>query len=405
MNLNFRRIFQSPSLSCLWLGQIISQSGDSIYQIGLLWLTLELSGSESITGLVAMSAYLPAVLLALFTGVAADRWNRKTIMLSADALRALLVIAVPLAFYFGCLNPLFLALNAFAIAIAAAFFNPARDSIIPQIVPRQGLLQANSLIQTSWQFSLLLGPAAAGLLLSLVGKINLFLAVSIAYFISFIFILGIKPKIDAVKVPRKGFGLTEIKEGLVYVIRQPVILPLLLITIADNIFIMGPAIVGAPVFVQEELGLGVREYAGIQFCYAVGMLIGTAGLLAVGDKFKKGQILLVGMVLDGITFAPLFFVKTYFAMVITIIVHSTAIPMLTVTRASLIQKIVPPNMTGRVFALVNMAVVGMSAVSAGITGFALEAVGARWVFMIIAVGGGLCGVFGWIWAKELKNTG
>jgi DHA3 family macrolide efflux protein-like MFS transporter len=381
---------------------MFSQSGDSIYQIGLLWLVLELSGSEAITGLVAMSSYLPAVLLALYVGVVADRKDRRRIMLTADAIRTLLVLLVPIAFAFGFLTPVFLAINAFAIAVTASFFNPARDSLVPQIVPPNGLLRANSLIQTSWQFSLLLGPAIAGLLLHVVGKIHLFSFNSLAYFFSFscvFFIVSGK----RTQVSRRDWGISEIKEGLIYVVKQPVILPLLLITIADNLFIMGPAIVGTPVFVKRELGLGAEAYAAIQACFAVGMLIGTAGLLTVGHRFKKGQLLLTGMVLDGITFIPLFFVHSLLGMVITIVIHSLAIPLLTVSRTSIIQDIVPANLTGRVFALVNMAVVGMSAISAGIVGFALESWGAPTVFLIIGLGGGFCGAIGWAFAVSLRG--
>lgn len=372
--------------------------------IGLLWLALELSGSESVTGLVAMASYLPAVFLALFAGVAADRGDRKRIMLTADAARTLLVLVIPAAYLMGVLNPMLLGINGFTIAIAAVFFNPARDSIIPQIVPRNGLLRANSLIQTSWQFSLLLGPGIAGVLLHLVGKIHLFTADSAAYLLSFLFILVIRPAHRERRIHQRGIGFREIKEGLNYIVKHPVILPLLLITVADNLFIMGPAIVGEPVFIREELGLGASSFALIKICYAIGMLLGTGGLIVVGERFKGGKILLVGMIMDGITFIPLFFVKTLFGMGVTLTIHSLAIPLLTVSRASLIQKIVPSEMTGRVFSLVNLAVVGMSAVSAGITGFALEAWGARTVFLVIGMGGGLCGVIGWIFAKELKRA-
>ncbi|MDH3884891.1 MAG: MFS transporter, partial [Desulfobacterales bacterium] len=65
----FQKIFQNRNLALLWLGQMASQSGDSIYQIGLLWMVLELSGSTSVTGMVAMASYLPAVLLSMVAGV------------------------------------------------------------------------------------------------------------------------------------------------------------------------------------------------------------------------------------------------------------------------------------------------------------------------------------------------
>ena len=74
------------------------------------------------------------------------------------------------------------------------------------------------------------------------------------------------------------------------------IFPLLLITIADNLLIMGPAIVGTPVFVKKTLGLDAEAYATIMACFAIGPLIGTAALLLFGGRFKKRHILLTGMV-------------------------------------------------------------------------------------------------------------
>ena len=386
----------------LWFGQLISQSGDSIYQIGLLWLVLDISGSESITGLVAMAAYLPAVVLSLTAGVSADRGDRRRIMLGSDVIRCLVVLLIPLLFFLDYLNPWFLAVNAFAIAIAATFFNPARDAIVPQLVPSTGLLRANSLIQTSWQFSLLLGPAIAGFLIHLAGNISLFTVVSGAYAISFLSIYLIRMQSQTAKPVSKGFGFAELKEGLTFVIRHKVLLPLLLITIADNIFIMGPAIVGTPVLVKNNLGHGAEAYALIQGCYAIGMLIGTAGLLWVGNKFGKGKILLTGMFFDGLTFIPIFWVQSISALAIIIVIHSLAIPLLTISRTSMIQNIVPEHLTGRVFALVNLSVVGMSAISAGITGFVVEAIGVKPLFLVIGIGGTLCGCIGWIFAKKLK---
>jgi len=402
-DLNLRNIFQNRNLTFLWIGQMVSQSGDSIYQIGLMWLVLSLTGSESVTGLVAMASYLPAVLISLYAGVVADRYNRRKIMLSADAVRAIIVLAVPVAFMFGFLNPVLLGINAFALAIAATFFNPARDSFIPQIVPKDGLMRANSLIQTSWQFSLLLGPALAGLLLYSVGNVNLFAVDSLAYAASFIFILLIRHRPAAESSFREKPGIHEIREGLVWVLKHPVILPLLLITIADNLFIMGPAIVGTPVLIKKDLGLGAEAYALIMGCYAVGMLLGTAGLITIGHRFRKGKVLLVGMMLDGLTFIPIYFVTSIEALALIIVIHSLSIPMLTVTRASLIQSLVPRKMTGRIFALVNLSVVGMSALSAGMSGFALELWGARTVFLIIGIGGALCGLLGWIFAVNLRR--
>jgi MFS family permease len=379
-----------------------SMSGDMIYEIGLLWVTLELTGSETTTGLVAMASYLPAVIFSLAAGIAADRWNRRTVMLVADLVRFLVVITVPVIAWFGWLSPTALGVNAFLIAIAATFFNPARDSIVPELVPASGLLRANSLIQTSWQFSLLLGPVIAGAVLHYFGKIPIFTAAAVTYLFSFGTILAMR--ITARTFPEGGNQIKwrDVMEGLSYVAHHRVIGPLLLITIADNLFIMGPAIVGTPIIVKQVLGLGGEAYSAVLGCYAIGMLLGTAGLLSFGSSWGKGKVLLIGMFLDGITFVPIYWVDSILAFEAIIIIHSLAIPMLMVTRASLIQSIVEPAMTGRVFALVNLAVLGMSALSAGASGMIIGMFGAREVFAVIGIGGGLCGVIGWIWAKNLK---
>jgi len=399
-----QKIFQNRNLALLWLGQMASQSGDSIYQIGLLWLVLELSGSTSVTGMVAMASYLPAVLLSLVAGVTADRNDRRKIMLTSDAFRFFLILLIPGAFLAGFLNSHFLGINAFAIAIAATFFNPAKDAFVPQIVLKEGLLKANSLIQTSWQISLLLGPAIAGVLLHYFGNVHLFTACSSAYLFSFMLVFLIRPTRKFSGSARDATGLKEVKDGLLFVLRNSVIFPLLLITIADNLLIMGPAIVGTPVFVRETLGLDAKAYAIIMSCFAVGTLIGSGGLFLFGGHFKKGHILLTGMVWDGITFIPLYFIKSLSAAAILVTIHAIAIPLLVVPRTSLIQNIVPANMAGRIFALIHLSVVGMAAISAGLSGLILELINAPTLFLLIGIGGGLCGLAGWIFARDLRMS-
>jgi hypothetical protein len=108
------------------------------------------------------------------------------------------------------------------------------------------------------------------------------------------------------------------------------------------------------------------------------------------------------MFLDGDTFIPLYFIKSLSTAAVPVTVHAMAIPLLIVSRTSLIQDIVPANMSGRMFALIHLSVVGMSAISAGLAGFILEWVNAPTLFLLIGIGGGLCGVFGWLFAKDLR---
>ncbi len=449
-----RSVFQTRDLSLLWAGQVISMSGDSIYQIALLWLALELTASKAITGLVAMSSYLPTILLALVAGVVADRANRRRVMLIADGVRAIAILGIPLASLLGFLSPWVLVINAFVIASAAAFFNPTKDAIIPQLVPASGLLKANSLIQTSWQLALLMGPAIAGGLLSVMGLIPLFAVDAGAYALSFLTIWLLRPKPETQEIAHPGDTLSskcprdegtlggasvpgqswsgpaesaaagsipphatarsrwtvrvregwdDIRQGLSYTAKQPVILPLLLITVADNLFIMGPAIVGMPVLIRETFAGSASDYALMAMAFAIGMLLGTVALVLWGGRIPKGNMLLWGMVFDGFTFIPYFFAQTLTQLGVLSIIHGMAVPLLTVSRASLIQEVVPATMRGRIFSLISLAVVGMSAISSGLTGLILELIPAPLLFLIIGTTGGLCGVIGLIFAKQLRK--
>ena len=95
---------QQRNISLLWLAQVVSTAGDAIYQIALLWLVLDITGSSTITGLIAMAAFLPAMLFGLYAGVIADKYNRKLIMIFSNLSQALTVIIIPIMLYFGYNN-------------------------------------------------------------------------------------------------------------------------------------------------------------------------------------------------------------------------------------------------------------------------------------------------------------
>ena len=86
---------QQRNIRLLWLAQVISSAGDAIYQIALLWLVFDITGSSTITGLIAMAAFMPAMLFGLYAGVVADKYSRKLIMIFSNLSQALTVIIIP----------------------------------------------------------------------------------------------------------------------------------------------------------------------------------------------------------------------------------------------------------------------------------------------------------------------
>ncbi len=398
----FKRIFINKNIFYLWTGQIISQSGDSIFEIVLLWLLLDLTGSNAATGLVAMSAYLPTLLFGVFSGVLVDRFDRRRVMLFADAIRAVLVLIIPLLYVLDGLNAVVLGLLTFSVASFNTLFNPARDVLVGELIQPKERLTANAMIQTSWQYAFFIGPAAAGVLLSLVGQIHLFSLDALTFLLSFYFIYKIKTRPAAspagMEGIRKEFGKSwaEVSAGLRYAWSDRRIRTLLLITAVDNLFLMGPAIMGAPIFIREILHEGAESFAFVQVAYAIGMVAGTILISRYGKRFRANHIILWGIIFDGLTFVPLLWVETFQAMFITICIHAMGIPMIIATRPTIIQNIAPPEMQGRIFSMISVAVFGFTAISIALTGILSEVIPINIIYAIIGVIAAGVGAAGWL---------
>ncbi len=390
----------------LWLGQLISQFGDSIFHIGLLWLALELTASKPLSSLIVASGYIPAILLSLFAGVVVDRVDRRRLMIVCAAVQAFVVALVPVCNHYQLLSGTVLALVAFSLATGAAFFNPARDALIPQLVRHERLNRANSLVQISAQLAFLAGPTAAGIMVARVGTIGLFTIDAVTFLVSLAALALMRtrrstsPHLEAGPVPlpqippAAGGTMTEVLAGLKTSWEDTRLRGLLFITAVDNLIIMGPAIFGVPVYVREVLGLGAREYALITAVFFAGMITASLVIGLRGRAWPKGKLIVTGMFLDGATFIPFFFIDDFAVACAAMFLHGLTVPLIIVPRATLIQQIVPDDRRGRVFALVNLAVVGFTALSMLLTGLLSTWLGINQIYLGIGILGAACGLLG-----------
>ena len=149
----------------LWAGQFVSQIGDRLAALAFPWLVYTSTGSAVGTGAVFAIYTLPYVLFGAFAGVAVDRVDKRRLMIAVDLIRAALVLTVPLL---ATRSLPAVYLLAFVIATAGVFFDPAKLSILPEIVPPGRLLRANSLMSTAENLTEIVGWAFAGLLLAAV---------------------------------------------------------------------------------------------------------------------------------------------------------------------------------------------------------------------------------------------
>ena len=300
-----------------------------------------MTGSKIQTAFITTSAYLPALIFGLFSGVIVDRFSRKGIMIYSDIIRFLLVMIIPFAMIFNFFSLLLIGIITFLIATCATVFYPARDCLIPQIVTIEELPVANSAMVISGQISHLLGPLFAGIGMTFFGLAHLFTADAISFFISIImisFIIVPKQK----KLNNKPmYQLDDLKDIFKYLNQNRGLWVLLIITFVNNIFIMGPASVGLVVFVKEILREDFIIFSYLNISMASGMIIGSFIFWIMMKHFKLVYILLIGLLIDGMTFSSLYFVNDNFFAILILLLHGMGIPLIMVARTTIIQRIVP----------------------------------------------------------------
>lgn len=368
-----------------------------------MWLVFELTGSATATGLVGMAQYLPAVIVGIFAGALVDRWNRKRVMIVADAARVVLVALIPTLYLLDRMSGLLLGLLAFAIAIFTTLFFPARESIVPQIVKREELTRASSMLQGSFGFAYFVGPLSAAALLPWAKLTGLFYADALTYLVSLIFLLRLHPKPRRDDQPASGATLHAVTEGLRYTGRHRLFRGLLLITAIDNLIVMGPVLVGTPLYVRLHLQLGAQAFAATEGAFALGMLTGSVLVHRYGSRLPRGKILLLALMFDGITFVPFAFLNTLAPTLVLWFLHSIGIPFILVPRTTLIQTEAPEAMQGRLFSMVNLAVVGLTAVSCSLTGIVAELMPIHWLYAVMGTGATLAGAAGWF-IRDLREA-
>ena len=217
-NRNFRR---------LWCAQIVSEIGDWFYTLAIYTLLLQLTGHASSVALALVLQVLPQTFVGPTAGVVNDRISRKKVMIAADLVRAVIVLSMLLVrsrSVVWLVYPLLL-----AETIMAAFFEPARSSVIPNITPREDVIVANTLSSTTWSMNLVLGATIGGVVAAWLGRDAVFILNGLSFLVSALFIAGMRfaePHAEGLAPlkPRDLVDFFPVAEGIQYVKDKPGVL-------------------------------------------------------------------------------------------------------------------------------------------------------------------------------------
>src|SRR5204863_6032618 len=180
-NRNFRR---------LWLAQIVSEIGDWFYTLAIYSLLLQLTGRASSVALALVLQVLPWTFVGPTVGIVNDRVRRKHVMITADLVRMAVVLAMLLV---RSRSSVWLVYPLLLLeTIMAAFFEPARNSVIPNITAREDVIVANTLASSTWSVNLMIGAALGGLVAAFLGRDAVFVLNAISFLLSALLIRGMR---------------------------------------------------------------------------------------------------------------------------------------------------------------------------------------------------------------------
>ena len=343
-------IFRKRDFSLMWSAQLVSTIGSALTDLAAGILVFRLTGSALNVGLVLIVAALPTLFVGLFAGVFVDRFDRKRILLASDLFRGLIVLMIPLAF--DALGPDTGMVAMYALLFAAAtvrqFFDPAWESILPEIASEDELTKANSFLAISSFGSTAVGFAAAGFLSAV--DIHLPFYIDAATFmLSFVLVLLVRvPKMASDDSTTIAAVVENLKSGARFLWATPILRSSLILTIPVlmsfgfwNVLLLPMAI--------KVLGATEFEYGLQEGLTSVGFVIGALFMARFGDRLAEGTWIVGGFILMG-TFGVLYGLSPNieFAIVMVMATGFLNSPS-AVSRRMLLQKNIPREMRGRVF--------------------------------------------------------
>ncbi|HKO60994.1 MAG TPA: MFS transporter [Pyrinomonadaceae bacterium] len=401
----------------LWLGQVVSQMGDWFNTIALYTIILNLTGSGRDIGLMMVARFLPSFVFGPLSGVLADRFSRRSIMIISDLLRAVVV----LGFLFVRRADQLWILYVLTIAQLAlsTFFEPAKTAAIPSIVSDRELVTANALSSVTWSVMLTLGAAVGGIITGWFGTDAAFVLDGLTYLLSAALIASIRLP-DRPKRPKQKLtisrmlGFTETIDGARYVKDRPRVLALLLVKPAWGLG--GGIITLLAIFGEKIFPVGGSPATGIGVLFAA-RGIGTAvGPIVARRIAGEGHARMYSSIGIAFLIGGLFYIafgtatNFIFALVVLCIAHCGG-SILWVFSTVLLQRGVKDDFRGRVFAAELALLTLTMALSNYATGEMLDRLGMS--PRVIAIGMGVFFIVPglvWFltqrwWDQDTKTTG
>jgi len=386
-----RACLQQGPFARYMAGEAVSMTGTWMQMMAQSWVMTSLTTSAAMMGMVSFASGIPMLALSLSGGTAADRYDRRNILLATQVAQIALALLVGFLVATDRIEIWHIVGVAFLLGISAAFEFPAVTALVPELVAPHQIATAIAIDRSVFHGTRLIGPAVAGYVIGLLGTATAFFVNALS-FVALIAALFSLPR--AKTLPRRSESGEEsggIREGFTYVRRDRPTLSMVALMSLATVFVFPVLVVMLPLYARQELHLGPDKMGLLMGASAMGSFTGALGLMAISPAMRRRVLLalVIGVTLGmtGLSVAPSFAWAAG-----CLIVLALSVSTLVGLSHTVVQERAPPPLRGRVSSIAGLSFFGlMPFASLGITSVA-DALGMRealaigaWVFLACAL--------------------
>lgn len=356
-------LFKQKSFLLVLTATLFTGLATSFFLLAESWYVVRHLGLDKSLPIVLLVTALPRLFFMSLGGVLADRVQRKRILFVSDIVRSLLIFLM-VAFLLMQYLPFWLLLIfALIFGILDAFYWPANTSLVPTIVKKEQLTEANSIILSVQQIALLLGPMLAGLILTFGSFVAVFSTVSILLLIGASLIFFVNDPIKLRDEKKSNSVREDFIEGLQVVQQDSFIKMFIIFAVIINLFFVGPLAVTIPIFVTQTLQGSAMDLSYLETSVAFGALIGGVLTALIKVKKKRAMLSMIFFLIVGICVISLGFVQQLIPAILLFFITNVFDQAGIIYMYTLLQERVEIDKVGRLMSILMTASMGLIPVS------------------------------------------
>ena len=334
-----------------WIGSFVAVFGERFRFIASGWLVVQLTNSPAWLGIIALAQALPTIILSMPAGAIADKYDSKKLVYISNLVIACAHLIIAILTILNLVELWMLIVWSSFVGSVFALSAGGQNVLLPKLITKKAMTSAIAYTSGIWQTSRVVGPAAAGVAVAIIGPGYSLLLTSIGYFIAGIAIFSIVVNTSSEFRDKSSSNIfKEILEGAEYVFHNKVFLGLILISFCSSTFGTSYMIL-LPIFASDVLNVGAQGFGAMEAAAGIGAIIGTILVIKIGPTKKIGQTILLCSVLFGLALTAFSFTTAIIFSMLSLMIAGMFQSIYLNFSMTIIQLMVPDELRGRVMSI------------------------------------------------------